>query len=549
MTPRQANTPPESAAPRPGRRARHRLLSPLTWRILAVNVLALAILVGGLFYVGQYRDSLVEAKVSALRTDGAIIAGALGEGAVGGPPEDIALHVEVATDFVRRLALLTGTRVRLYDEGGVLIADSRILTGGAREVRGRPLAPEDEAGGMERLAGWLTDLFDRLFSYRTGLPLYVERAASTAADFPEVGRALEGEPASRILRTAEDEVVVAVAVPVQRFKKVLGALLLTARGDDVESGVREVRVAILEVFLLALAITVLLSLYLATTIVRPLHRLAQVAEQVRRAPMRRTEIPDFTRRRDEIGELSGALRAMTAALFDRIEAIEHFAADVAHEVRNPITSIRSAVELLARGGDEARTARLIAIVIDDVARLDRLIGDIADASRLDAEMAREQTVPVDLVALVGALAEVHRATATPDTPRIDVDAGSGGEILVEGIESRLGQVMRNLLSNAITFSPPGGRIQIRLSRDGATARITVEDDGPGIPEDNREAIFERFYTARPEGEDFGTHSGLGLNISRQIVVAFGGTIRAENRRDAAGRVSGARLIVELPVAA
>ncbi len=529
--------------------ARRRLLSPLTLRVLAVNVLALAILVGGLLFLGQYRESLFDAKVAALSTNGAIIAGALGEGAVGGPPESIALHVEIATDFIRRLSQLTGTRVRLFDESGVLVADSRVLLSGDREVRARMLVPPAEDGYLSKAAGWASDLISEYLSLGSTLPLYHEPSPMVAGDFPEVLHALEGETGSAQRRTADGRIMVTVALPVQRFKKVLGALLLSASGEDIEAGVREVRLAILQVFVLAFAITVMLSVYLAATIARPVRRLAEVADIVRRGPTRRVAIPDFTSRRDEIGDLSGALGDMTAALYDRIEAIEAFAADVAHEVRNPITSIRSAVELLAQGGDLQRQEKLTAIIQEDVARLDRLIGDIADASRVDAELARAEVEPVDLVQLIRTLVGIQRETGSREAPNVVVDAGSEAPLVVDGIEGRLGQVMRNLLANAVTFSPPGGLIRIRVSRENDRARITVEDDGPGIPDDMREAVFERFYTERPEGEAFGVHSGLGLSISRQIVVAHGGGIRAENRRNEDGDVAGARFIVELPLSA
>ena len=528
-------------------RARRRLLSPLTLHVLAVNVLALAILVGGLLFIGQYRESLFEAKVAALSINGAIIAGALGEGAVGGPPERITLHVEIATDFVRRLSQLTGTRVRLFDESGVLVADSRILLGGNREVRARMLVPPAEKGYVSGLIGWASDLVAGFPSLDPELPLYREPSPMVAGDFPEILRALEGETGSAQRRTADGQVMVTVALPVQRFKKILGALLLSASGEDIEAGVRDVRLAILQVFALAFAITVMLSIYLAATITRPVRRLAEVAEIVRRRPTRRVEIPDFTSRRDEIGDLSGALADMTGALYDRIEAIEAFAADVAHEVRNPITSIRSAVELLAQGDDPRRREKLTTIIQEDVARLDRLIGDIADASRLDAELARAEVGPVDLVRLVRILVGIERETGRGDSPDIVVDTGPDDALVVDGIEGRLGQVMRNLLANAVTFSPSGGRIQIRVFRENDHARITIEDDGRGIPEDMREAIFERFYTERPEGEAFGAHSGLGLSISRQIVAAHGGDIRAENRRNEGGEVVGACFTVELPL--
>lgn len=532
--------------------ASRRLLSPLTLRVLASHALALVIMAGGLvFLLGQYREDLLEAKVAALSTNGAIIAGVFSEGAPwgGGIHESITLTAKIGTHLVRQLSQLTGTRVRLIAADGSLVADSHVLLRGDREVRARKISPVVEEGSISKISGWAYDFLVSQLPLRRPLPLYREPTGAITSEFPEVLQALEGEAASARRRTADGRVIVNVALPVQQFKKVNGAVLLSASAKEIQAGVREVRITILQVLVLALAIAILLSVYLATTILRPIRRLAEVADIVRRGPARRVQIPDFTSRRDEIGELSEALGDMTEALYDRIEAIEAFAADVAHEVRNPITSIQSAVELLAQGGDPHRQGKLTTIIQDDVARLDRLIGDIADASRLDAELARAETGPVDLIQLVRTLVGILRETGRSQVPRIDVDVGSEGSVIIDGIEGRLGQVMRNLLDNAVTFSPTGGRIQIRVSRDDGIVRIIVEDEGPGFPEDMSEAIFERFYSERPESEAFGTHSGLGLSISRQIIVAHGGSISAENRQNETGEIVGARLVVSLPLPA
>jgi two-component system sensor histidine kinase ChvG len=323
-----------------------------------------------------------------------------------------------------------------------------------------------------------------------------------------------------------------------------------------------VRLDILRVFLIALAVTVLLSVYLAGTIARPIRILAAAADRVRRGSGRQMAIPDFTRRRDEIGDLSGSLRDMTGALWQRMDAIERFAADVAHEIKNPLSSLRSAVETAARIDDPAKQRRLLAIVLEDVQRLDRLISDISDASRLDSEMSRIEPKPVSMARMLRILVEVHEATASGDDE--DEDGGRGGapllslglptdgdELTVSGVEDRLVQVLRNLIANAVSFSPPGGVIRLAARRDAAAAAVvaTIEDEGPGIPDGKLEAIFDRFYTERPSSEKFGTHSGLGLSISKQIVEAHRGTIRAENRRDADGSVIGARFVVRLPAAA
>jgi two-component system, OmpR family, sensor histidine kinase ChvG len=284
----------------------------------------------------------------------------------------------------------------------------------------------------------------------------------------------------------------------------------------------------------------------AGAIARPIRRLAAAAERAR-GRRARVEIPDFTRRGDEIGDLSGALREMTDAIWQRMSAIEHFAADVAHEIKNPLSSLRSAVETATRIEDPASRSRLMAIILDDVERLDRLITDISDASRLDAELSRIELAPVDVAAMLGALAEIHQATRTADAPQLVLELPERGrQLIVPAIESRLSQVFRNVIANAVSFSPKGGEIRLRARQDGRAVLVAVEDEGPGIPDDRLTAIFDRFYSERPAGEKFGTHSGLGLSISKQIVEAHRGMIWAENRRDADGSISGARFSVRLP---
>jgi two-component system sensor histidine kinase ChvG len=290
---------------------------------------------------------------------------------------------------------------------------------------------------------------------------------------------------------------------------------------------------------------------LADTIARPIHDLAEAAERVRRHRDRHVAIPDFTEQGDEIGDLSGAFSDMTAALWQRMDAIESFAADVAHEIKNPLTSLHSAVETVAGVKDPEQRDKLLAVVLDDVQRIDRLISDISDASRLDAELSRATRVPVDVAALLVTLSDMHNTTSSSaEGPFLTVEAKVGTDFHVAAIEDRLAQVFRNLIANAVSFSPPGGRITCRITQgnagDGEIVAVTVEDQGPGIPESKRETIFERFYTERPEGEKFGTHSGLGLSISRQIVEAHGGTLRAENLTDRNDRVCGALFTVHLP---
>jgi two-component system sensor histidine kinase ChvG len=291
---------------------------------------------------------------------------------------------------------------------------------------------------------------------------------------------------------------------------------------------------------------VLLSFYLAGTIARPIRKLAVAADHVRRGHGRHHEIPDFSHRGDEIGDLSGALRDMTAALWQRMDAIESFAADVAHEIKNPLTSLRSAVETVARVRDPDQQRRLMSIIEDDIHRMDRLISDISNASRLDAELSRAESEPVDIGRMLRMLADIHQTTAAERlAPRIKLELPAGGDLTVPGLESRLVQVFQNVMANAVSFSPPDGVVSVRAAVTGDRVEVTVEDDGPGVPETKLDAIFDRFYTERPAGEKFGTHSGLGLSISKQIVDAHGGEIFARNRSDG-GRGRGAVFTVRLP---
>jgi two-component system sensor histidine kinase ChvG len=528
-------------------RTRRGLLSPLTRRILTVNVLALAILVAGLLYLGRYQENLIHNELQALRVQAEILAGALGTGAHGTTPDGAAiLRPEAAGPMLKRLVEPTGARARLFADDGELIADSRVLTGPGGAVQVERLPPPDENEALPGMAARIYEwVLDRMPA-RQALPVYLEHAEQRAADYEEAVRAIAGESAWRVRVDGHGGLVLSVAIPVQRFKQVLGALMLSETGEDIDEAVRDVRLDILRVFLVSLAVTVLLSLYLAGTIVRPLRRLALAADRVRRARGRGHDIPDFRGRHDEIGALAGDLRDMTEALRMRLDAIERFAADVAHEIKNPLTSLKSAVETAARVRDPDQQRRLMAIILEDVERLNRLITDISDASRLDAELSRLEPEPIDLGRLLSALVEVHRTAAREGRAGVAFEDCAGGSCMVMGIESRLVQVFQNLLTNAFSFSPPGGTVTVRIGRSGAWIEAVVEDGGPGIPEGSLEKIFDRFYSERPEGERFGTHSGLGLSISRQIVESQGGTISAANRRDSAGAVCGARFTVRLP---
>jgi two-component system sensor histidine kinase ChvG len=528
-------------------RARRRGLSPITLRILAVNILALAILVGGLLYLGEYRRSLIQASLENLKTQGELIAGAIAEGAGTNDPRlQRALDQVIARQLVRRLAEPRRIRARLFDSSGALVADSRQLAGASRAVTVEDLPPPESESSLTR---FFVNLFNEalaLIDNEKAPPLYIETPIPLARDYQEVVSALGGDFATRVRRRPDHHLVLSAAVPVQRYKRVLGALMLTMDSREIERAVRAVRLDILKVFAVALTITVILSIYLAGTIAQPIRRLAAAADRMKRVHGRKVRIPDFTARRDEVGDLSGALIDMTEALWRRMDAIERFAADVAHEIKNPLSSVRSAVETAARVKDPEQQRRLMAIILDDVQRLDRLITDISNASRLDAELSRMQSERVNVKAMLQTLSNIHEETADGDGPRLVFDISSD-ELFAEAQEDQLVQVIRNLVENAISFSPADGTIRISARRDGDSVRVEVADDGPGIPPGNEEAIFARFYSERPEGEKFGTHSGLGLSISRQIVEAHGGTITARNR-ERNGTIVGARFTVLLPAA-
>lgn len=532
---------------------RRRPSSSLTRRILAINLLVLAVPVGGFFFLDQYQESLIDAEIEALRVQGEVFAGALGAGAVVIAPGVGQLVDPVrASLMLRRLTAPTQTRARLFSENGALVTDTQALIDPRGLVRVRELPPTD---GFAPWA-WLRDRFEAVLNWSPNqgeLPIYQERVPQRASDYREAISALTDEAGATVRRHESGGMVISVSIPVKRYKQVVGALMLSHGSGEIERAMRAIRIDILQVFGVALAVTILLSVYLAATIARPLKRLAAAAERVRSGSGRYTSIPDFAGRRDEIGDLGRDLRAMTEALWQRMDAIERFAADVSHEIKNPLTSLRSAVETVARVEDPAQQKKLMSIILDDVARLDRLISDISDASRLDAELSRDPPSELDLRDVLSALVDIHAATSEVN---IVMDVQPGSDLTICAFEDRLGQVFRNIITNAQSFSPADGRIVVAASRsnrrDGDVVIVTVDDEGPGIPEANLESIFRRFYSDRPttgpdgKAERLGTHSGLGLSISRQIVEAAGGELWSENRRDADGRIEGARFTVLFP---
>ncbi len=530
-------------------RPRRHAISPITGRILALNLVALGVLVAGLLYLGEYRQNLIAAELAALGKQAEMSAAAIGEGSViaGSAEPDLGHQVLSPADarqMVRRLVEPTGTRARLFGADGVLIVDSRMLFGPGGMVQVEELPPPDDKSGVIESLLATYDFVVTLIPGFEPLPEYHENSVQQAADYPEVVGALNGDLA-RAVRTTDRGMILTAAAPVQRYKQVLGALMLSTDSRTIDNALYDVRLDILKVFAVALSVTVLLSLYLASTIARPIRRLADAAESVRHARNRSVVIPTFPGRDDEIGELAQVLNEMTEALWQRMDAIEGFAADVAHEIKNPLTSLHSAVETISRVNDPAQQRKLMGIIEDDVRRLDRLISDISDASRLDAELSRAELEAVNLSGLLGVVVDIQQTTGGGGTD-IALDVPNGREFQVRGIEGRLVQVFRNLIANAVSFSPPGGKILVRVEERPGAVEIGIIDEGPGIPAGKERDIFERFYSERPAGEKFGTHSGLGLSISKQIVETHGGRIWAENRLDEEGKTLGARFVVWLP---
>ncbi|MEX0851965.1 MAG: sensor histidine kinase [Bauldia sp.] len=556
-----------------------RVFTSLTRRIVVLNLAALVVLVSGILFLNQFRAGLIDARVSSLLTQGEIIAGAIAASATvdtdtimidpdrlldlqagqslspfDQPYEgvDFAINPEKVAPILRRLITPTGTRARIYDRDGTLVVDSRHLYSRGQILRFDLPPPEGDA------ESWLDTLWRRLNVWLSSrdLPLYKELGGANGRGYEEVRAALNGLPTQIVRVNDQGELIVSVAVPIQRYRSVHGALLLSTVGGDIDAIVHAERLAIVRVFLVAAGVTVLLSMLLAGTIAAPLRRLADAANRVRHRVTSRPQIPDFSQRGDEIGNLSQALREMTASLYSRMDAIESFAADVAHEIKNPLTSLRSAIETLPLAKTAEAHARLTHIMKHDLRRLDRLISDISDASRLDSELSRQDFAPIDIRRLLTAVIGVIRETGAADGPQIMIECAEAGAdaYVVQGHDSRLGQVFNNLIDNARSFCRADGTVRVVARARDEFVDVVVEDDGPGIRGDQFDRIFERFYTDRGDSDSFGQNSGLGLAISKQIVEAHRGRIWAENRTvpgddpSAPPVILGARFTVRLPTA-
>jgi len=553
----------------------HRLApARLTSRIILINVAGLVILVAGILYFNQTRTGLIAVREESLMTQAQIMAAAVAStaaadtdtfvidpdlfleqqlgtknpaGSGGYQDFDFPINPEQAGRVLRQLVTSTTTRARIFDRDGQMVVDSRHFYGRGEILR-FDLPPINAPK-----PSFIVDMWARFnaWVFANNYPLQKPYGLDNGKDFSEIRLALTGLPITKKAVNEKNEIIIIVAVPIQRLKAVQGALILSTKGGEIDDVLKKERKVVLLTFAVAVLVAILLSLSLAGHIAEPVRRLSAAAERIRSGVNNRVEIPDFTYRRDEVGHLSGALRDMTESLYNRIDAIEAFAADVAHEIKNPLTSLRSAVETLELAKTPEQRHRLIEVVNDDVRRLDRLISDISDASRLDAELVRTESEAVDLRKLLEMLVRLHEEVASKRDIELSFELETRGTranrqvgFSVMGHDNRLGQVVANLLTNAISFAPAGSQISVTLLRDGDMVEFSIDDEGPGIPPDNLEKIFDRFYTDRPEAS-FGKNSGLGLSISRQIIEAYRGTITAENMEDS----SGARFVVRIPIAA
>ena len=497
----------------------------LTARILAVNLIPLMLLAGSLFFLDSYRRQLLAERFNLARIEAQITAEAL---AGASRQRQEALLVQIGKE--------QKMRVRMFDAEGNLWADSFKLAPPSFAF-GDPVAqpwPTDLARTMDRVADWLVGA--------PRPPPYREPSVQDADGWPEVVRAREQRRTQVELRRAPDgSPVITAAAPVG----LKGATLLTTRNStDITAAVRDARTSLLTLIGIALLLSIILSLYLARTIIEPLRRLGRAAVRVRLGREREVEVPRMQDRGDEIGVLARAVSDMTAALRQRIDAVETFGADLAHEIKNPFASLRSALESLFRVEDEALRAQLAEIAVHDVRRIDRLVTEISEASRIDAELSRATFEPIDLGSLIENVIQAREDRGLNRGLRVELTR-AGGSLLVLGVPIRLERIVENLLDNAVTFSPPDGHIDVTVSRQGDRVTASFSDVGPGIPAEEREKVFARFHSVRPETEGFGNHSGLGLAIARTIAEAHDGTLMAADRPDGE---RGAFLVLELPAA-
>ena len=525
-----------------------RKVSPLTLKIWSINIIAIFVILIAVLHLDRYEDSLIQSELEALEHQAELFANALSEVAVKNDPGIHSYLSSIAVqNVINRSALRSPARSRVFDTAGRLLADSQELPGRVPSVITKPLASVFPDIFFQK---FFNDFFQQFFnsSIQVRRPINEAHKIQLAHTFPEVISALKGSSIKTVKLRETGESLLTVAVPIQKYKRVLGVLLLSVKDEKVDAAFSSYQKELIIAVVIALVITSALSLYLSRSITKPILSLASAAEKIKNDRSGRSEIPEVSKRDDELGDLSRALIEMTNNLWQRLDAIEKFAADVSHEIKNPLTSIKSAIETATKIKDSGKRDQLLTVILDDVNRLDRLITDISDSSRLDAELSREKFEAIDIESLLLAFHQLRKFQKRFEQKSLTLNIEKGEkQLLILGHESRIVQVIDNIVNNAITFAPVNSNINISVSADTTDVKITIDDEGPGIPENKLDAIFERFYSERPAAEKFGLHSGLGLSICKQIVEAHNGKIFAKNRTGYQNDITGARFIITLPI--
>lgn len=547
-------------------------------RILVASFAGLVVMIAGILYFSENNAWLIDAKRESLRVQGEIIAAAIagdarvetGRLVIHADPtadndlvsyddaftaHELSIRPERVAPILRRLIGPTTRRARVYSRDGTLVMDSATLLKRGQLSRHEPKVPD---GGKTSTKNFWTRLKAWMLA-SNDLPVYKEIGNANGTSYPEVRQALEGKATAMLLLNEKGQQIVSTAVPIQRASGVQGVLLMSTRPGEIDKIVSDQQDQIWLLAAFAILASLLSALLLARTVAGPIRRLSAAAKLVSRNISARRELPDFAHRTDEVGQMASAFAAMTAALYRRVEASESFAADVAHELKNPLTAARSMAESLAYAKTEEQRREVVKQIQTELMRLNRLITDVSNASRLDAELARQQMGPLDVTVVVASVTQIFKDILSSDTRRVETTVAIAPferAFMVNGHAGRLGQVLTNLVDNAISFSPAGCAVIVRVRRVGAFVELVVEDEGPGIPDDRLSVIFDRFYTDRPDTEAVrGKNSGLGLSISREIIRAHGGEITAENRQPGAlssppgtlaERPHGARFVVRLP---
>lgn len=572
----------------------------LARRILASNLIGFLILFLGILYLSLDSSWIIAAKRDALRTQGQIIAAAVAGNAMvkrgeiqvdadrlpnkkdalipfrddGFAALQLSIRPEKVAPIFRRLIEPTNTRARIYDRKGDLVVDSSSLL-----RSGHIRAPQISGsldGDLEELRNANSpstadnarlpvanekpekpdtkNFWTRLQHLLIGkeVQVYKEIGNANGRYYPEVREALSGQDAAMLLLNEKSEQIVSVAVPITRFKKVMGVLLLSTPPGEIDKVLSESRSNLWPLALVAGIASIAMGLFLARTVAGPMRRLSATAKHVSRDITARTTLPDYADREDEVGQMAQAFSAMTKSLYERIEASEKFAADVAHELKNPLTAASSMAQSLEYARTEEDRQEVVLQIQQELKRLNRLINDVSQASIMHARLQRETREPVQLEAVIRDIVSIFKEKSEGSSHQIDYHlAGNASDYIVAGKEGRLGQVLTNLIDNALSFSPENGRVTVNAMIEGNSVLIAVEDDGPGIPDDQLETIFTRFYTYRPtEFSSRGTNSGLGLSISQEIIESHGGRIWAENRYGPNGRSAepiGSRFLIRLPL--